>query len=93
MRARIGLKFGTLKGRVRNPKNQLLQIDPPTIVGCSLWYLIARSTMKPETRLLFFTEILILVFREMHKLFLKFRAPHKEQDRTCCLARYYLELM
>ena len=22
--------------RVRNPKNQLLQIDPPTIVGCSL---------------------------------------------------------
>ena len=29
----------------------------------------------------------------MQKLFLKFRAPHKEQDRTCCLARYYLELM
>ena len=23
-------------GRVRNPKNQLLQINPPTIVGCSL---------------------------------------------------------
>ena len=22
--------------RVRNPKNQLLQINPPTIVGCSL---------------------------------------------------------
>ena len=22
--------------RVRNPKNQLSQIDPPTIVGCSL---------------------------------------------------------
>ena len=21
-------------GRVRNPKNQLLQINPPTIVGC-----------------------------------------------------------
>ena len=39
-------------GRVRNPKNQLLQIDPPTIVGCSLWYPIARSTMKPEARLL-----------------------------------------
>ena len=39
--------------RVRNPKNQLLQIDPPTIVGCSLWYPIARSTMKPEARLLF----------------------------------------
>ena len=38
--------------RVRNPKNQLLQIDPPTIVGCSLWYPIARSTMKPEVRLL-----------------------------------------
>ena len=38
--------------RVRNPKNQLLQIDPPTIVGCSLQYPIARSTMKPETRLL-----------------------------------------
>ena len=40
-----------------------------------------------------FTEISILVFREMQILFLKFRAPHKEQDRTCCLARYYLELM
>ena len=38
--------------RVRNPKNQLLQIDPPTIVGCSLWYPIARSTMAPEARLL-----------------------------------------
>ena len=38
-------------GRVRNPKNQLLQIEPPTIVGCSLWYPIARSTMKPEARL------------------------------------------
>ena len=33
--------------RVRNPKNLLLQIDPPTIVGCSLWYPIATSTMKP----------------------------------------------
>ena len=40
------------KGRVRNPKNQFSQIDPPTIVGCSLWYPIARSTMKPEARLL-----------------------------------------
>ena len=40
-----------------------------------------------------FTEISILVFREMQILFLKFRAPHKEQDRTRCLARYYLELM
>ena len=40
-----------------------------------------------------FTEISILVFREMQKLFLKFCAPHKEQDRTCCLVRYYLELM
>ena len=37
--------------RVRNPKNQVLQIEPPTIVGCSLWYPIARSTMKPEARL------------------------------------------
>ena len=35
-----------------------------------------------------FTELSILVFREMQKLFLNFRAPHKEQDRTCCLARY-----
>ena len=41
-----------LIGRVRNPKNQPLQIEPPTIVGCSLWYPIARSTMKPEARLL-----------------------------------------
>ena len=40
-----------------------------------------------------FTELSILVFREMQKLFFKFRAPHKEQDRTCCLAGYYLELM
>ena len=39
------------------------------------------------------TEISILVFRDMQKIFLKFRAPHKEQDRTCCLAKYYLELM
>ena len=34
--------------RVRNLKNHLLQIDLPTIMGCSLWYPIARSTMKPE---------------------------------------------
>ena len=41
-----------ITGRVRNLKNQLLQIDPPTIVECSLWYPIARSTMKPEAWLL-----------------------------------------
>ena len=46
------LCYTKLIGRVRNPKNQLLQIDPPNIVGCSLWYPIARSTMKPEARLL-----------------------------------------
>ena len=45
------IHFRLCKGRVRNPKNQLLQIEPPTIVGCSLWYPIARSTMKPEARL------------------------------------------
>jgi len=38
--------------RVRNPKNQLLPIDSPTIVGCSWWYPIARSTMKPDAWLL-----------------------------------------
>ena len=38
--------------RVRNPKNRLLQVNPPTIVGCSVLYPIARSTMKPEARLL-----------------------------------------
>ena len=42
----------TTVGRVRNPKIQLLQIDLPTIVGCSLWYPIARYTTKPEARLL-----------------------------------------
>jgi len=37
--------------RVRNPKNQLLQIDSSTIVGFSL-YPIVRSTMKPDAQLL-----------------------------------------
>ena len=60
IRARIRVLWRILRSvrneededRVRNPKHQLLQIDPPTIVGCSLWYPIARSTMKPEARLL-----------------------------------------
>ena len=32
----IGTSLVATQGRVRNPKNQLLQINPPTIVGCSL---------------------------------------------------------
>ena len=38
--------------RVRNPKNQLSQINSLTTVGCSLEYPIAKSTMKLEVRLL-----------------------------------------
>jgi len=40
--------------RVHNLKNQLLQIDSPTIVEWSWWYPIARSTMKPDVWLLSF---------------------------------------
>ena len=67
-------------GRVRNLKNQLLQIDPPTVVRCSLYYPIARSI---RGTIVVFTEISISVFREMQNLFLKFRAPHKGLDKTC----------
>ena len=76
----------------RKSEKSIFTNRSPTIVGCLLWYPIAISTMKPEVRLLS-SEISILVFREKQKLFLKFRAPRKEQDRSCCLARYYLELM
>ena len=41
-----------LKARVRNPKNQLSQINSLTTVGCSLEYPIAKPTMKLEARLL-----------------------------------------
>ena len=39
--------------RVRNPKNQLSQINSLTIVGCSLEYPVAKSTMKLEVQLFF----------------------------------------
>ena len=42
---------GTRKGRVRNPKNELSQINSPTTVGCSLEYPIAKIPMKLEARL------------------------------------------
>ena len=78
--------------RVRSPKNQLLQIDPPTIVGCSLWYPIARSTMTPEAQLLSSQKYRFQYF-VMQNLFLKFCAPHKGANKTCYLARYYPELL
>ena len=60
-----------------------------------MFIVVSHCKIHHETggTIVVFTEISILVFREMQILFLKFRAPHKEQDRTCCLAGYYLELM
>ena len=48
--------------RVRNPKNQLSQINPFTTMGCSLEYPIAKSTMKLEARLLSSQNYALLLF-------------------------------
>ena len=84
----------TVVARVRNPKKStFIYIDLPTIAECSL-YPTARSTQKPEARLLsVFTELSILVSHEMQNLFSKFRAQHKGPDETCYLAGSYLELL
>ena len=69
-------------------KNQLLQINPPTIVGmfhCSIPLL--DPPMKPVGTIVVFTEILFSVSIKMQTLFLKFRAPHKGPDETCLLSQ------
>jgi len=70
-------------GRVCNPKNQLLQIDSSTIVGCSLGYPIART----ECTIVVFTEISLFVSQEMQNLFLNIGAPRIGPDGNLLLSQ------
>ena len=54
---------------VRNPKNQLSQINSLTTVGCSSECPIAKSTMKLEAQLLSSQNYALFSMDETHTLF------------------------